>query len=66
MQVKDIPPQRAEHSWIRDEIRDPIGAYRIGNDHHQITERDIVVLGVIFVSKGAITPLLQLREGFGR
>jgi len=39
--------------------------WRIGTDPGQITYRDVILLGVIFVSPGSIMPILKLHPDFG-
>lgn len=56
--------RRAEDGWVQDNVRDPTGRYRIGRGPGRISEDDVLVLGILFVSPGAVMPLLQLRPGF--
>jgi len=38
--------------------------WRIGTDPGQITDNNVILLGIIFVSPGAIMPVLKLRSDF--
>ncbi|KAI0029206.1 hypothetical protein K488DRAFT_73161 [Vararia minispora EC-137] len=59
--------RRAEGRWQYDpshRANDSQGRYRIGSLPSEITAEDVLLLGLVSVSRGAVMPLLQLREGF--
>ncbi|KZV66146.1 hypothetical protein PENSPDRAFT_655153, partial [Peniophora sp. CONT] len=39
--------------------------WRIGSQDGYISAKDVILLGVVFVSPGRVMPLLQVRTDFG-
>jgi len=56
--------RNAGEKWVRDPMDPTRGRYCVGLGPNEISEGDLILLGVIFVSPGAITPLLRLRDDF--
>ena len=58
--------QKSSRTWVEETSNPGARLYRVGTNPHEIAEGDLILMGVIFVSPGAVAPLLRLRDEYGR